>query len=180
MIRNFYLIILILFVSGCSLSPISSANRAFEAGDYSLVKEILTNSASDGSVPAMRELGFFYLNTDTEYHDKKIGLFWLERAILQGNYSDFDSQKFVVQTLHEKHNNPDKKIYWLTYGARWNDVPSIMALYELNEPVPTPDLYLTQLEADKAEQARLAKALAKSLNNQIDGNIKVFQDLMKK
>ena len=169
---------LTLLITACSSfkHPVTLSNEAYERGDLSLSEEILLNSVKENDLRSMRELGFLYI-TDSPLQDENKGYFWLERLATLDSYKNAEA---IVSYLYSNHPTTERRNYWLYYAARWNDTSAIIIMLEKGLDIPLPDLFnqheMIEAMAASARDERIRKAV----NQQIDGNIKVFKDLIKK
>ena len=163
-------IVLMLIVSGCSITPMGKSNEAFNKGNYQESMQILLDAANHtNDIRYMKEIGYFHLNPDTPFFDVNKGYQWLEIVARRDDLR-------TINFLFKNHPDIEEREYWANYGDRWNDVEAVAYLIDLNKSVPEPDLFNTR-ELIRAYSRSNAAAV---LSDQADRNINVFKDLMKK
>ena len=145
--------------SGCA-TAVEKGVVAYNQGSYDQAATQWNGPAQKGDAAAQYNLGLIWENgygSTPKNPNEAAG--WFLRSAQQG----FVPAMLGLARVQLAMNNRVPAISWLTLAARWNDQTAISSLMQLGQPIPAPDLFAQQQQAQLQALGQAGYALGCAL-----------------
>ena len=136
--------------------PLQRGVEAYNSGNYDEAARKWTGIAQAGDARAQYNMGLLWAEgLGSTPRDPNQAMEWFLKAANQG----FVPAMVALARVQLATDQPDPALSWLNLAARWNDATAIGMLGSMGAPVPQPDLFAAQQQAN-AQAAYLIGCLA--------------------
>lgn len=126
--RLFNTIVFLSMIILCASSLEAKSKGHSDIKDIIQYESTLLEQAQGNNKHSMVQLGYLYLDPETELYNKDQGYAWLDKAaMIEPN---FKQDLPIIKMLYQ-HPNEDRKIFWLIHAAKYNDKDAVNLLFNI-------------------------------------------------